>query len=59
MLAKDLLNWNWKEINDEVNVDKHTTYSSTFMTLYDKNCPVKQYSSNKKYLESPWIFKGL
>ena len=42
--------------------DSNSAYD-TFMrivkTLYDKNCPVKEWNCKKNYTSCPWITKGL
>ena len=60
MFRRDLLNYNWKDVYDEVNADiAYNLFLNIFLSLYDKNCPLKQCNMKNKYSESPWITKGL
>lgn len=34
-------------------------FPSIFKTLYDNNCPMKQYYRSNKYKENQWMSKGL
>ena len=39
---------------------RHTThFLSIFTSLYNNNCPIRQYSRKHKYSDRPWITKGL
>ena len=59
-LKKDLLAQSWDAVYNETDVNNaYETFLRIFMSLYDKNCPIKQYSRKHKYTDRPWITKGL
>lgn len=60
VFREELLKLNWNSICEETNVDKaYELFLETFKDLYDKNCPIKQYSIKSKYVENQWMTKGL
>ena len=45
---------------DEEDIDKaYETFLKLFGSLYDKNCPIKQYIKTQNYRDRPWITKGV
>ena len=59
-LKYDLLTYDWGSLYMEKDIDgAYDIFLKIFKTLYDKNCPLKQYSRKHNYREQPWITKGL
>jgi len=59
-LKNDLLAQNWEIVYKETDVETaYNIFLRLFTTLYDKNCPIIQYSRKRKYTDKPWITKGL
>lgn len=59
-LRNDLLAQNWENVYRENDVDRaYESFLGTFTLLYNKNCPIRQYSRKQKYVDRPWITKGL
>lgn len=57
---KDLLKENWGEVYQEQDVNSaYNEFLRIFTLLYNTNCPIKQYSRKHKYMDCPWITKGL
>lgn len=56
-----LLKQNWKEVfEEEKDIDEaYNVFLKIFISLSDKNCPVKQFSDREKQINSPWITKRL
>ncbi len=56
----ELITQNWEIIYEEDDNDKaYETFFKIFKSLYDKNCPIKQYSRKQNYTDSRWITKEL
>lgn len=59
-LKEELLNQNWELVLNEDNIDKaYETFLYTFKLTYDRNCPIRKVIKSNKYLDTPWITKGL
>lgn len=59
-LKNDLIAQNWEIVYKEKDTDKaYDEFVRIFKNLYDKHCPIKQSRSKWKYIDSPWISKGL
>lgn len=59
-LKLDLLTQDWGSLYIENDMDSaYDTFLSIFKILYDKNCPLKQYTRKYNYRDRPWITKGL
>ncbi|XP_060771169.1 uncharacterized protein LOC132882014 [Neoarius graeffei] len=59
-LNNDLLLQDWESVYTENSIDRaYDNFLSIFKLLYDKNCPLKQYSTKQNYNDQPWITKGL
>lgn len=57
---KDELWENWKGVCEETDVNTaYNRFLDTFIELYKNNCPLKQYINKNKYVENPWMTKGL
>lgn len=57
---KDLLKQNWGEVYQEHDVNSaYNEFLRIVTLLYNTNCPIKQYSRKHKYMDCPWITKGL
>lgn len=60
MLKNELVSQNWDMIYSEADVDSaYNTFLSIFRSLYDKHCPIKEYSKKQAYNKCPWLTKGL
>lgn len=56
----DLLAQNWENVYNESDIDgAYEGFLEIFISLYDKNCPVKQYHKKLKDKNQPWFTKGL
>ncbi len=56
----DLLTQSWDAIYQSNNIDSaYEEFLKIFTTLYNKNCPIKQYTKKIKKAECPWLTKGL
>ena len=56
----ELLKYNWKGVFEETEVNiAYDRFLDIFIKLYNKNCPIKQYSNKNKYVDNPWMTKGL
>lgn len=56
----ELLTQHWGIIYEEEDIDKaYDKFLTIFKLLYDRNCPLKPYRRKQKYIDSPWITKGL
>ncbi len=56
----DLLAQNWDSVYQNKDADSaYKEFLRIFTSLYNKNCPIKQYSRRLKYTECPWITMGL
>ena len=59
-LKTDLNAQDWESIYTENDIDRaYDNFLRIFKRIYDKNCPLKQYSRKHKYIDQPWITKGL
>lgn len=54
-----LANHDWHEVYVEDTNDAHNAFLDTFMTLYDRYCPVKKFTQNSKNRRKSWLTKGL
>lgn len=51
---------NWSNVYKATNVnDSYEEFIKLFLSLYDQNCPIKQYDPVRKSKYHPWITKGL
>ncbi len=59
-LKHDLMIQNWNAVYKGKDIDKaYDEILKIFDQLYDKSCPIKQYSNIHKHTNSPWVTKGL
>lgn len=59
VLKNELLQQNWDPIyNENYTNIAYDKFLGVFKTLYDKNCPTKQYITHK-YKDNQWMSKGL
>lgn len=59
-LKKDLLAQNWDIIYQEKDINKaYDIFLELFKYVYDKNCPIKEYSRKLRHTNCPWITKGI
>lgn len=60
-LKTDLFNQTWDKVYATSDPDKaYDIFLSTLLSLYDKHCPLKEYSTkDRTNLEKPWITKGI
>ena len=60
IFRNELLVQNWEVVYQENNVDNaYEIFLNVFKHLYDKCCPIKEYTRKLKYGNCPWITKGL
>ena len=56
----ELIKYNWKEVMKEADPNEaYELFLDIFITLYNKNCPMKQYCNKRKHSETPWMSKGI
>ena len=58
-LKMGLANHDWQEVYVENTNDAYNAFLDTFLTLYDRYCPVKKLTQNSKTRRKSWITKGL
>lgn len=57
---EDLRAYNWNSICGEMDIERaYNKFLEIFTLLYNKHCPIRVYQNNKKYVNRPWISKGL
>ena len=58
-LKADLSNHDWQEVFVENTNEAYDAFLDTFLTLYDRHCPLREYRQNTKKREKLWLTKGL
>ncbi len=59
-LRSELFKHNWEKLYEETDTDKaYETFLMIFKSLYNKQCPLKQFKNKNKINEKPWITNGL
>lgn len=55
----DLLKEQWNDVYvGDVNV-AYDSFLNSYLSLYNKHCPLRQFKQNSRYNNKPWITKGL
>uniref|UniRef100_A0A672FVC1 Reverse transcriptase domain-containing protein n=1 Tax=Salarias fasciatus TaxID=181472 RepID=A0A672FVC1_SALFA len=59
-LNNSLARQDWSAVYGETDVDSaYSKFLDIFISLYDKNCPVKEFYSRAKHKLRPWLTKGI
>lgn len=58
-LKTGMANHDWQEVYLEDTNDAYNAFLDTFLTLYDRYCPVKKFTQNSKKRRKSWLTKGL